>query len=260
MYRFNIIITEACNANCTHCYMGNNKSTKTMSKEDIDTIISKVPDNTEKIVLTGGEIFLKKELLLYTIKEIHKHNPKISIELETNGIYLYKGKATAKEKLQKLKELGVTSIRFSDDPFHEMGGVNLERVRALKQLEDESTPILKYLVQEKALAIGKAADLSEEYTENRDCMNNQQTVDNPYFFLDVSGNVYICTWKCIPPIGNMIKEDMDTILERLNEEFNSYILRGEILKAINLVSKDSDNSIFIKEHGECMLCNKIFNK
>lgn len=259
MYRFNIIITESCNANCSHCYMGNNKSKKTMTKEEIETIISKIPKNTESVVLTGGEIFLHKDLLFYTIKKIKETNPNIKIKLESNGIYFYKNIDLAKEKLVELKNIGIDCIRFSDDPFHASGGIDLAKVRNLKRLEDNTTPLIKYLVQDKALAIGKGEKLDSTETENRNCMNHIETIENPYFFIDVKGNVYICTWKCIPPIGNIIKEDMPLIIDRLNEEFNQLILQGKIKQAMLLID-GKDYSKFVKKHGECLLCNKIFNK
>lgn len=257
MYRFNIIITESCNANCSHCYMGNNKNPKSMTKKEIETIISKIPNNTESVVLTGGEIFLHKDLLFYAIKKLKEYNNKITIKLESNGIYFYKNFDLAKEKLIELKNIGVESIRFSDDPFHSSGGIDLEKVRNLKKLEDNKTPLIKYLVQDKALAIGKGKELNIKEVENRNCMNNQKTVENPYFFVDVKGNIYICTWKCIPPIGNILKEDMNIIIDRLNEKFNNLILQGKIIDAMSLIN-NNDHSEFVKKHGECLLCDKIF--
>lgn len=74
MYRFNIILTELCNANCSHCYMNLNskKNKNTMSFDEIDIIIDKIPYNTSSVTLTGGEIFLVKDLLFHTIKKIKK--------------------------------------------------------------------------------------------------------------------------------------------------------------------------------------------
>ena len=240
--------------------MGNHKSKKTIKEEDINTIIHNLPENTEVIVLTGGEIFLEKELLLSTIQKIKEKNSAIKIQLESNGIYLYKEGIKAKEELVSLKEMGVESIRFSDDPFHASGGVDLEKVRALKELEDESTPVIQYLIQDKALAIGRAKNLEEEKLKQGNCMNHKDTPNNPYLFLDVEGNVYICTWKCIPPIGNMIKEDFSTVIERLKEPFNEHILKGEILEAINLINKEDTNSNYIEKNGQCSLCMKTFSK
>lgn len=260
MYKFNIILTELCNANCSHCYMNlNNKKNKiSMSFEDIDQIVAKLPSNTNSVTLTGGEIFLVKDVLFYTIKKIKEKNSNINIELESNGIYFYKSD-NPKQKLMELKKIGVNYIRFSDDIFHEFGGIDLDKVRNLKQYESAETPIIKFLVQDKVLKIGKAKLLDDKYIEKRKCMNTDKTVNIPYFFLDVRGNVYICTWKCIPPLGNLITDSFEKIKEKLDEDFFRLILCGKILDAINIINDDKEkNEEIVQKYGECILCNKIF--
>ena len=76
MYKFNIVLTEVCNANCSHCYMNLNSKKKktTMSFADVDNIINKIPNDTISITLTGGEIFCVQKLLFYTIKKIKDKN------------------------------------------------------------------------------------------------------------------------------------------------------------------------------------------
>ena len=263
MLSFNIILTEICNAKCSHCYMSSNNSKKTMTKESIKEIISKIPDNTKSVVLTGGEIFLVWDLLIYTVTQLKIKFPDIIIGLESNGIVLYKGIEAAKEKLKYLKQCGATFIRFSDDPFHETGGVDLKSVRKLKKLEKEVGLKIKYLVQTKALAIGNGTTLDEKYIEKKDCMNTPATAENPYLFLDVKGNVYICTWKCVPPIGNMITGSWEEIISNLKYNFSKLVLSGQIEKAINSIEKDEikkqQNVEYSKQNGQCMLCYKYFS-
>lgn len=261
MYRFNIILTELCNANCSHCYMNLNskKNKNTMSFDEIDIIINKIPYNTSSITLTGGEIFLVKDLLFYTIKKIKEKNPKIKIELESNGIYIYKS-TNPYDILVELKKIGVDYIRFSDDPFHEQGGVDLEKVREIKKYESNNTPIIKFLIQDKVLKIGKAADLEDKYIEKRNCMNNSKTVSNPYLFLDVKGNVSICTWKCIPSLGNLISDTFEEIEKKLEDDFLGLILRGNVEEAIAYKEK-KDIRILKKQsikNGQCYLCIKRY--
>ena len=260
MYKFNIILTELCNANCSHCYMNLNSSKKkiTMSVDDIDKIVEKLPEKTSSVTLTGGEIFLVKDLLFYTIKKIKEKNKKITIELESNGIYFYKHK-NPKEELIELKNMGVNSIRFSDDSFHQDGGVDLEKVRNLKQYESDDTPVIKFLVQDKVVKIGKAIQLDDKYIEKRNCMNTNKTVLNPYLFLDVKGDVYICTWKCIPQLGNLITDSFENIKKKMDEDFFKLILEGKILDAINMINNEiNNNKKIIEKCGECGLCNKVF--
>lgn len=262
MYSFNIILTEICNANCTHCYMKNdNKIKRTLTKRQIDTIINKLPLNTKKIVLTGGEIFLVKNLLMYTIDKIKEKYNNIEIELESNGIYFYKSNNTLK-LFKELDTKGVSAIRFSIDPFHESGGVDLYRVKGLKKYQDNLNIEIKYLVQEKALGIGEASKLNSNQKSNNNCMNHSSTKNNPYFFIDIEGNIYLCAWKCIPPIGNIFKDNMNTVIRRLEEDFFSLILIGKIEDAYSLINENKKEEYiqYVRENGQCMLCYKISEK
>lgn len=261
MYRFNIILTELCNANCSHCYMNLNskKNKNIMSFDEIDIIIEKIPYNTSSITLTGGEIFLVKDLLFHTIKKIKEKNPKIKIQLESNGIYIYKS-TNPYDILIELKKIGVDYIRFSDDLFHEQGGVDLEKVRDLKKYESNNTPAIKFLIQDKVLKIGKATNLEDKYIEKRNCMNNSKTISNPYLFLDVKGNVSICTWKCIPSLGNLIRDTFEEIEKKLEDDFFRLILQGNVEKAIAYKEKKDIRVLKneSKENGQCYLCIKRY--
>lgn len=262
MYSFNIILTERCNAKCSHCYMRNDTFPKlTLSKNQVDLIINKLPKNTKRIILTGGEIFLEKDLLMYSINKIKKFNSDIEIDLESNGIYFYKNDNPLK-LLKELEKSGISSIRFSDDPFHKSGGVDLEKVRKIKEYQKDVKFQIKYLVQEKAFGIGQAKKLSDDRKNNANCMNHASTKSNPYFFLDIRGNVYLCAWKCIAPIGNMFVDDMNTIIERLKDEFNSLILVGKIEEAYALINNDKKEEYknYTRCNGQCMLCAKLNEK
>lgn len=260
MYSFNIVLTELCNANCSHCYMNNNstRKKKTLFKENIDIIIEKIPKNTRTVVLTGGEIFLVKDLLYYSINRIKKTNPNITIGLESNGIYLYNDVDNAKNELIKLKNLGVNFIRFSDDPFHMDGGVDLNKVRSLKNLENNQSPIIKYLVQDKAVPLGKAKDLSNEEKAISNCMNKKTSIDNPYLFIDIMGNVYTCAWKCVPSVGNILNDEFEKIVDNLSKKLNKLILSGEIENAISYLTKENIAKLrkLSKKNGQCSLCIK----
>ena len=112
------------------------------------------------------------------------------------------------------------------------------------------------MVQDKVLKIGKAKQLNNECLEKRNCMNTKDTLKTPYLFLDVHGNVSICTWKCIPFLGNLINEDFSTIETRLQDNFFKLMLEGKIEEAIaykegcniKILKKES------KKNGQCYLC------
>ena len=256
MYCFNIILTERCNARCSHCYMGDSKnSLKSLTKQQIHKIIKKLPEETEKIVFTGGEIFIEKDLLMYAINEVNILKRSIEIELETNGIYFYKDNT-----LKKMLEFNhkISAIRFSDDPFHKFGGIDLEKVRGLKRFQEQVDYQIKYLVQDKALNIGKANKLDSNFIKIGNCMNTIATKKRPYFFLDIEGNIYLCPWKLTPAIGNIYLEEMNSILKKLEEPFYEKILIGEIETDFSIKNKKlGEYKNYTKKFGQCMLCKKL---
>ena len=258
MYSFNIILTTLCNANCSHCYMKTNENAKTLSYNEIDLLVKKLPINTKTIVLTGGEIFLAIKELKYFLNKINEKYNSIQIGLESNGIYLYNHDALS--ILKELKKLNVDFIRFSDDPFHKVGGVDLKKVRSLKKLESTETPIIKYLTQTKALSIGKAEKLKKEEKSNPSCMNNPTTEKNPYIFMDIDGNMFLCAWKSGLCVGNIFNDDFKTIEDNLKQPINHYILVGNILEAINIYNNESKEKVIkkIENEGDCNICIKSF--
>lgn len=260
MYHFNIMLTELCNANCSHCYMSSiiKGKRRTLTFDQIDIIISKLPDNTSYVTLTGGEVFLVNDLLKYTISSIKKRNCNIKIELESNGIYVYE--CDTLRKLRYLKQLGVDSIRFSLDPFHKDGGVDLDKVKSLIKYQSDDTPEIKYLIQEKALALGKATALDSGKLTQKDCMNSEKSEFEPYLFLDISGNVYTCAWKCIPPVGNLLVDKFEDIQKNMSELFNKMLLTGKIEAAIAIKKNVDVNTLkqLSKKYGQCYLCIKKY--
>jgi len=260
MYCFNIILTNLCNAHCSHCYMKTNENSKTLSFEQIDLLVDKLPINTKTIVITGGEIFLAGNALEYFLNKINNKFNRIQIGLESNGIYLYTHDALG--ILKHLKELNVDFIRFSDDPFHEKGGVDLVKVRELKELESDSTPKIKYLVQTKALSIGKAEQLLEEEKSKPCCMNTKDSEKNPYIFMDIAGDMYLCAWKSGKKVGNIFADSFLEIEENLKEKVSHCILIGNILDAISIYTNDDRKNVenSIDMIGECNACIKAFIK
>ena len=152
-------------------------------------------------------------------------------------------------------------VKFSDDPFHKEGGIDLQKVRELKKYQPELKYEIKYLVQNKALKIGKAKKLDHNLLKKCNCMNTKETLKNPYFFLDIKGNVYLCAWKLISPIGNIFLEKMSKIIERLNLSFNEKILEGKIEEAFALNNgRKEQYKEYTEKYGQCMLCEKFYKR
>jgi hypothetical protein len=204
-YKFNLSITEKCNLACPHCYTRNR--TDSLRPEQINTIVENLADGCSRVKLEGGEAYCERELLYHTIRRFRERFPNAEIRINTNGVSFYDNKETILREADRLYSLGVRRIRLSLDKFHEEGGANLIKVASIKEiLETQEHPLeVGFLSLAQAFAIGRAEDLPEEQKERVNCKNDQSCVENPYFFTDVHGNVYICGWKIIPPLGNLLK-------------------------------------------------------
>lgn len=260
MYSFNIIITEICNANCSHCYMKNDSNKKTLTTKQIDTLIKKLPSNTKSIVLTGGEIYMVKNLLFYTLEKINERFSNIIISVESNGKYFYENKDKIRNELSKLEEYNVSFIRFSDDVFHADGGINLDEVRKIKDYSDGLKIQVKYLVQKDALPIGKGSDLPDELKAKKECMNTVNTYENPYLFLDINGNIYTCAWKCTPSVGNIFTDSFLDIENNLYSGVQKEILIGNIEGILKNNENYDKYKKIVQEQGTCMACYKYFKE
>ena len=73
----------------------------------------------------------------------------------------------------------------------------------------------------------------------------------------------MCTWKCVPPIGNMINGSWEEINNNLKYDFSNLVLSGQIEEAINLLENDKikkqKNIEYSEQNGQCMLCHKHFS-
>ena len=116
---------------------------------------------TSSVHIGGGEPFLCFDALCSLIEALNKHG--ISVDyIETNG-YWCRDKDFAVSRLVKLKELGITTIMVSVDPYH-IEYVPLERPLALCTLLDEYG--FEYFIwQQKFLKRLMALDITTTHTK-----------------------------------------------------------------------------------------------
>lgn len=79
-------ITDRCNLNCSHCFYAKhlNRKTQEMSLEQIEKTIKSLKNRLTSIVLTGGETYLRNDLV-EICKLFYKINHTKKIILTTNG-------------------------------------------------------------------------------------------------------------------------------------------------------------------------------
>jgi len=110
-----LYITEKCNLQCKHCYMGSGpNSTKGLSRQqlkDIITCFSSIHKNS-KVTFTGGEPFIRKSTLFYLAELAHCKG--LTTNLITNGTLI------SKNDIDKINNL-FDSVKISiDGPTQEI--------------------------------------------------------------------------------------------------------------------------------------------
>lgn len=255
-YRFNISITEKCMLRCPHCYTTSKKGS--LTSEQVDTIVGNLDDGLTRVKIEGGEVYCERNLFYHTISRFRQRfGEGIEVRVNTNGVAFYKDRDSIIREADLLHSLGVNRIRVSLDKFHELGGANLNRVRAIGEvLESIGHPLeVRYLSLTQALAIGTAEGLQESQKEKRNCMNTPSCLDNPYFFTDIRGDVYTCCWRLIPSIGNLLTSRLGAMVAGLSE-MQKKILAGDVKHLATTVPLAK----IMEEKGECMLCKEVFQR
>ena len=179
-YRISIMLTEACNLNCSHCYMSANKSGKSLTIQEIDLLIKGLPDNCLRISITGGEPYMCKDKLYYIIDKIVQRfkGKKPEIRVETNGTFFDQNEESIRNEVLQLISHGVDTLRLSDDKFHEDGGLNIDKLRYIEKVVKNYNLniVVSTLVQENAVAFGRAKKLEDKYQDKKMCLNKKESI------------------------------------------------------------------------------------
>ena len=266
-YRISIMLTEACNLRCSHCYMSANAKGKTLTTEQIDKLIENLPMNCLRVSITGGEPYMCRDKLYYILNKItQKFNNNLpEIRVETNGMFFYHDDESIKKEVEMLIELGVSTLRLSDDEFHEQGGLDIKKLRNVEKVvkENNLNIVVSTLFQDKAVAFGRAKELISDKIDKKTCLNRKESLIIPYFYTTIDGEVSTCAWKCAPSLGNCFKNGWDEIVEKLNTPIQHAIINSDILKVAEIVSgNDKDKFMHLKNiietKGQCMACKEMF--
>jgi len=105
----NLVLTEACNLNCRHCYnfwRPENKKSVTLAKEKIDKLIAVFKEaGIFHVIINGGEPFARFEFLEYTLQTLNRHN--FTFSCNSNLIL------ATDDMIKKLLDLGLDHILTS---------------------------------------------------------------------------------------------------------------------------------------------------
>ena len=120
------VFTHNCNLRCAHCYNDSRPGAPTITRSQADAVLSHLPDQANRFILSGGEPLVELDLLLHIVTEGRARYPLARIALQTNGDLL------DRPTLDALTDAGVESFSIASyDQFHPQPAGKFEALRAL---------------------------------------------------------------------------------------------------------------------------------
>jgi organic radical activating enzyme len=237
------VFTQLCNDECDHCYNLSGPKGKRMSNEECLAIIDNLPQQVDRLILSGGEPLAERKQLWIVLDALQeKYKGSAQIMLQTNGDLM------TEEILDTILEKGVTRIDIASiDRYHKHAGKRINQLRELftsrGMTDDNTKPLVEketYLHKESASfgfwganedmwlggnwARGRAM---EKDIWKRDPQHNFCSIlSGAIGFLggveSVPQEISIQLWKinpCCPgtlyPLGDARKERVSEVLERV---------------------------------------------
>jgi radical SAM protein with 4Fe4S-binding SPASM domain len=118
LFRLGLIITYRCNSICRHCFFESSPTKKQTLNlvQGTNAIDESYELGAEWVSITGGEPFLKKDLLENLLKYSNKKG--LKTEVVSNGFWA-KSLEEAITILKQLKNIGLDVLNLSLDDFHQ---------------------------------------------------------------------------------------------------------------------------------------------
>lgn len=282
------VFTQRCNDFCDHCYNDSGPHGATMTESECMAIIENLPEQLDRLILSGGEPLAEKRLLFAILDQLKKkYDAGTQIMLQTNGDLM-------NEKiLDTLIEKGVTRIDIASiDRFHKFSGQRLEKLKALFTSRGMSDEVAEPLVsKDKFLHPGKLSFgywganeemwLGGNWARGRAMKKNLWLQDPNHNFCSIlSGakgflggtelpqEISIQLWKinpCCPgtlfPLGDARKEKIADVLMRISKMKIFQVLNegapwkmGEHLGISEESAKEKTNELM----NICRYCDYFF--
>ncbi len=270
MPNYVIFLTNRCNLKCPHCFWENGVRDQSLSKKDLKRILKNLPNGRSfNILLTGGEITLEKDLLIYgleELKKIRKRKGVINLEVQTNGSWLKDDEETY-NLFEKFYELGVNNVQFaSNDQFHRTAGFD---IRKRQHIIDKAEKRFKKRMQvwgvyaesdlyKRGRAVENFPDSSErcQYPLKYEKPTRYSVGDElrqPRFYIFPDGNLNICESGIPTPLGSAIENSIATIERKMSEEHQAFIWKG-----ISSVLTQRGLHLEGYEEHPCSCCRELY--
>ena len=159
-----LAVTYKCNSRCSFCNIWQKKEDFSCQPSDY----KKLPHNLENVNISGGEPFLRDDLL-EIVKVISRQCPKAKIVISTNGFLPSKIKQTMQRIAKFKKDIGVAVSLDGFGKVHEelrgfSGGycLAIETIKLLKELNIKDVKIAFTLGDKNASQLKRIYRLSKE--------------------------------------------------------------------------------------------------
>ena len=231
-------ITRKCNFRCRHCMRGQAQDV-TITPRIIDRLFEQVEDVKGFILLTGGEVLLEMDMVVYFCNKLIESswNPKF-LQIGTNGTITSENERLIKlmEKVYNQKGI-ICGIFISDDIFHAEFDRQSTRLKTYDYFRNNTKDIC---VSIKPLNVHDGKIELEPYGNAKE---NQEQLDNVYWLtpkqikhkISVIDNCVMCQLSFLANgkisqhqdcdykyednhiLGNILLEDFKPIINRHNE-------------------------------------------
>lgn len=280
------VFTQLCNDTCSHCYNLSGPRGERMSLEDCLKIVQHLPDQIDRLILSGGEPLAEKQLLYEILKAIQeKYGDTTRVMLQTNGDLL------TDKILDKLLSLGVCRFDIASiDRYHTHKNNHLSNLRSIFQKRNipcDNDDNTSYFLQEDVISWGywgatEDLWLGGNWARGRALETNTWTQNPAHNFCaihsgarnflgghdDVTQEISIQLWKinpCCPgtkyPLGDARKEKISEILSKVSSHPVFMALNdGEPLKMgehLGVSPIDAEKQTE-KLKNICLYCDQFF--
>lgn len=288
LYEFGLQFTNKCNLKCKHCGFrsGPNGKTGPSLKWCLEFVNQLSNNNFSKLMITGGEPFLRMEDLLQLLSNATDKG--LKTEVTTNG-YWGTTKESASTILKRLVDSGLSALTISVDKIHQEHVPGDSLLNIVNILKDYSFPIglkiygIQGLYNNKELTekilklsegncdvftqpifpIGRAIDNQKSLKLIRCALSKRD--ENPchvilYPFIDANLNWYLCSNGSVPSKKNPLiigkLRNPSDLSKMLKKHIASKLFRGlRVIGPIGLLTAlNANNGIGEKFVSVCELC------
>lgn len=149
------LLTYRCNAECDHCFLHcSPRSQGTFTIGQIRSLLAEAEKigTIKQIYFEGGEAFLYYPLLLESIRLARSAG--FNVGIVTNA-YFATGDEDIRLWLSPLKELGISDLSISNDPFHYDNEADNPALRARRVAQELGLPVAEIHIEEPSVISGQ---------------------------------------------------------------------------------------------------------